>query len=140
MKTQAKEAKWKAKYKGKWYLVKDVEDQGDLGKQNIYHLDEIGPVDQEDIEDLDMAAASLITALHAAGVKINRGRVSMADLKAAVKIALGTKMQVSLEEAIAEILDNIDKTVPARIWEVNENGEDTGKEWAAKFSVKLIEE
>jgi len=41
-----------------------------------------------------MAAASLITALHAAGVKINRGRVSMADLKAAVKIALGTKMQV----------------------------------------------
>ena len=92
MKTQAKEAKWKAKYKGKWYLVKDVEDQGDLGKQNIYHLDEIGPVDQEDIEDLGMAAASLITALHAAGVKINRGRVSMADLKAAVKIALGTKM------------------------------------------------
>ena len=45
-----------------------------------------------------------------------------------------------MEEAIAEILDNIDKTVPARIWEVNENGEDTGKEWAAKFSVKLIEE
>jgi hypothetical protein len=38
MKTQAKEAKWKAKYKGKWYLVKDVEDQGDLGKLTMSRL------------------------------------------------------------------------------------------------------
>lgn len=43
--------KWKAKYKGKWYDVLDVEDQG-AGKQNVYHLDGIGPI--EKIEDLNM--------------------------------------------------------------------------------------
>lgn len=42
---------WKAKYKGKWYDVLDVEDQGS-GKQNVYHLAGIGPI--EKIEDLNM--------------------------------------------------------------------------------------
>jgi len=50
-------AKWKAKYKGKWYDVLDVEDMG-AGKQNIYHLDQVGPV--EKIEDLDMVTSAAV--------------------------------------------------------------------------------
>ena len=42
---------WKAKYKGKWYDVEGVDDQG-AGNQNAYILKGIGPVDK--IEDLDM--------------------------------------------------------------------------------------
>lgn len=48
--------RWKAKVDGLWYEVVDVEDQG-AGKQNIYHLKTKGPVEQEDIEDLDVAAS-----------------------------------------------------------------------------------
>lgn len=48
--------RWKAKVDGLWYDVLDVEDQGD-GRQNLYYLKVKGPVEQEDIEDLDIAAS-----------------------------------------------------------------------------------
>jgi len=46
-----KKPSWKAKFHGKWYEVEDVKDQG-MGKQNVYILKGLGPV--EKIEDLDM--------------------------------------------------------------------------------------
>lgn len=50
---------WKAKYNGKWYGVKEVQDTGipahKEGGGNVYHLEEVGPVHQSKIEDLDMS-------------------------------------------------------------------------------------
>lgn len=48
---------WKAKYKGKWYEVYDVVDQGP-GRPNVYELEEIGLV--EKIDDLDMIKSSFL--------------------------------------------------------------------------------
>lgn len=50
---------WKAKYQGKWYGVKQVQDTGkpahEEGGGNVYHLEDVGPIHQSKIEDLDMS-------------------------------------------------------------------------------------
>ena len=66
--------KWKAKVDGRWYEVVDVEDQGD-GLPNLYHLRNRAPVEQSEVEDLDVAASvSFLPQLQVLARKKDRRR------------------------------------------------------------------